>query len=110
MRDVIVATINICLWNKNESYYKQFYVEAKESRTENPNCNDVISFAVEKGLHALSSHSESQSSSVLDMPAGEIASIINSSLMKRVTIDKQMVRQLFECQYCLILYFSKLFL
>lgn len=94
LRDVIVATIIICLWNKNESYYKQFYVEAKELRTVNPNCNEVISFAVEKGLHALSSYSESQSSSALEMPKGQIASIINISLMKRVTINKQMVRVL----------------
>ena len=93
VRGVVVATVIVCLWNKNESYYKQFYVEARESRTVNPNPNQVISFALETGLHALVSNSESPSSSISDMSKGQIASIINSSLMKRVIINKQMVRE-----------------
>jgi hypothetical protein len=86
---IIIAIITVCLWTKNEKYNKQSYSGIKGSQ--NPiNSNAVISFAVEKGLHALSS--AVQGSSIAEMQKGEIASIVNKSLMKKVVINKQMVR------------------
>jgi hypothetical protein len=87
---VIVATIIVCLWTKNESYYKQSCVDSQSSKTSNLQSNAVISFAVEKALHALSVHCEVQSSMISTMQKSEIASIVNKSLARKVQLNKQM--------------------
>ena len=108
-REVIVATIIVCLWNKNENYYKQSCVDPKDSKHFNINSNAVISFALEKGLHALATHFESQPLNTPDVPKCEIASIVNKSLAKRVVIDKQMVRNVTECEKYRVPLFSTYF-
>ena len=97
-REIIVATITVCLWNKNESYYKQSCVDPKDSKQFNINSNAVISFAIETGLHALATYFESQPLNTPDMPKCEIASIVNKSLAKRVVLNKQMVRIVVKCE------------
>ena len=95
---MIVATITVCLWTKNESYYKQSNVDPNES-------NAVVLFAVVKALHALSCHCRSLSSTVSSMSMGEVASIVNKSLMTQVVINKQMVGNVEDVVDVLFIFF-----
>lgn len=74
------------MWTKNEKYYKQSCADYKGSKTSNLKSNTVISFAIEKGLYALSTQCES----VSNISKGKIASIVNEALAQKVVINKQM--------------------
>eukprot|EP00804_Cyclotella_cryptica_P017526 CCRYP_006699-RA/>CCRYP_006699-RA protein AED:0.01 eAED:0.01 QI:265/1/1/1/1/1/3/77/1518 len=88
-RDVIVATIAVCLWAKHEKYYKESFLTLEPANA-NPKSNTIIKFAVDKSLSALAAICESHSSDVSGIRKGEVASIVNKSLMMRVVINNQM--------------------